>query len=174
MPGLGAMSNRNLLRMSSTCSGITLLNLSILSLLSSASALVLMQQRSIQHFRHAHPYKRIPLSARNAVTTISNNEELLPGISAINESNDDLSAKLSKLCDHSFFRLFSVDILASCEYMPQELFECYTETCEIYPEDEDAVSTQRDSCIFRPTFLFNSCHFCLAIGPGINTDCRYG
>jgi Endoplasmic Reticulum Oxidoreductin 1 (ERO1) len=80
------------------------------------------------------------------MTALSSNEDLLPGIAAINESNDELNAKLSKICHHLFFRLFSVDILASCEYMPQELFECYTETCEIYPEDEDAVGTnmQRD------------------------------
>lgn len=132
--------------MSSTCNCAKLLNLSILYLLSSsASALVLRQQQHIPHFRCTHPSNRIPLSSRNAVTTISSNEELLPGIVAINESNDDLSAKLSKLCDHPFFRLFSVDILASCEYMPQELFECYTETCEIYPEDENAVRTIKHS-----------------------------
>ena len=137
--------------MSSTCSCVVmLLNLSTLSLLlSSTSALVLWQQRKIQHFRYTHQYNRVLISLKNSATTISNNEELFPGISAINESNDDITAKLSKLCDHSFFRLFSVDILASCEYMPQELFECYTETCEIYPEDEDAVRTKTYSCSFR-------------------------
>lgn len=128
--------------MSSPGNCISLLNLLILSLLSRTSALVIREQRSIQNFRLFHSSSRIPLLARNAATTISNNEELLPGISAINESNDDLNAKLTKLCDHLFFRLYSVDILASCEYMPQELFECYTETCEIYPEDEDTVSAQ--------------------------------
>jgi len=30
-------------------------------------------------------------------------------------------------------------MLGSCEYMPQELFECYSETCEIYPIDEEEV-----------------------------------
>jgi len=30
-------------------------------------------------------------------------------------------------------------MLASCEYIPQELFECYTESCEIYPVDDDEV-----------------------------------
>lgn len=137
--------------MSSICSSVTLLNLSILSLLSSTSALILRQQRNIHHFRCASPYSRIPLLSRNAVTTISNNEELLPGITAINEANGELNSKLSKLCDHLFFRLFSIDILASCEYMPQELFECYTETCEIYPEDEDAVSARNTN-----SYLYNS------------------
>ena len=27
-------------------------------------------------------------------------------------------------------------MFASCEYILQELFECYSETCEIYPVDE--------------------------------------
>ena len=43
-----------------------------------------------------------------------------------------------------FFRLYSVDILASCEYMPQELFECYSESCEIYPVDDDEVGYMLD------------------------------
>jgi hypothetical protein len=30
-------------------------------------------------------------------------------------------------------------MLASCEYLPQELFECYTESCEIYPADDGDV-----------------------------------
>lgn len=81
-----------------------------------------------------------PLFRLSASSTISNDEELLPGIAAIDQSNNDLKAKLEKLCDQPYFRLYSVDILASCEYMPQELFECYTESCEIYPEDEDDVS----------------------------------
>jgi Endoplasmic Reticulum Oxidoreductin 1 (ERO1) len=163
--------------MSSTCSSccVTLLNLSILSLLSSSSALVFWQQRNVQHFRYTRAYSRIQPSSRNAVTTISNNEELLPGISAINESNNDLSAKLSKLCEHSFFRLFSVDILASCEYMPQELFECYTETCEIYPEDEDAVRSPKTFLLKFPKCYFNlwNCFFS-NLGSGIDTYSRYG
>ena len=72
-------------------------------------------------------------------SSISSNEELLPGISAINNANDDISAKLENLRETSYFRLYSVDILASCEYMPQELFECYSETCEVYPIDEEEV-----------------------------------
>ena len=41
--------------------------------------------------------------------------------------------------EQPYFRLYSVDILASCEYLPQELFECYTESCEIYPAEEGEV-----------------------------------
>jgi len=69
-------------------------------------------------------------------STISSNEELKPGIAAIDAANPSLFRRLSQLRDNPYFRLYSVDILASCEYMPQELFECYSETCEIYPVDE--------------------------------------
>lgn len=72
-------------------------------------------------------------------STISNDDDLLPGISAIQEANDQLSEELGSLRNSPYFRLYCVDILASCEYMPQELFECYTESCEIYPIDDDVV-----------------------------------
>jgi hypothetical protein len=70
----------------------------------------------------------------------SNDEDLLPGISVIDEANGIISEQMENLQDSPYFRLFCVDILASCEYMPQELFECYTETCEVYPVDDDDVS----------------------------------
>jgi len=77
---------------------------------------------------------------QNAIADlISSNEDLLPGITAINEMNDKLYTKLIPLRERPYFRLYSVDILASCEYMPQELFECYSETCEVYPVDEEEV-----------------------------------
>lgn len=68
------------------------------------------------------------------------NDDLSPGIDAINSMNEDLEQMLNTLRDQHYFRLYSVDMLGSCEYMPQELFECYSETCEIYPVDEDEVS----------------------------------
>lgn len=73
-------------------------------------------------------------------TLVSSNEELLPGIAAIDAANDNLFDKLDALRDKPYFRLYSVDILASCEYIPQELFECYSQSCEIYPVDEEEVS----------------------------------
>lgn len=85
------------------------------------------------------------ISQRPSITSsmnsakVSSNEYLLPGIQAIDSSNEDLFGKLEALREKPSFRLFSVDILASCEYMPQELFECYTESCEIYPADEEEV-----------------------------------
>lgn len=71
---------------------------------------------------------------------VSSNQELLPGIAAIDQFNEDLFDKLETLRNQPYFRYYSVDIMASCEYIPQQLFECYTESCEIYPEDETEVS----------------------------------
>lgn len=80
-------------------------------------------------------------SRRSSFTSsISSNEDLLPGIFVIDDANDIIIDKIENLQESSYFRLFCVDILASCEYMPQELFECYAETCEVYPVDDDAVS----------------------------------
>lgn len=78
----------------------------------------------------------------SAVTTSlqsSATEELTPGIETINSMNSDIEPLLSELREQEYFRLYSVDMLGSCEYMPQELFECYSETCEIYPIDEEEV-----------------------------------
>ena len=66
--------------------------------------------------------------------------DLSPGVDAINAHNSELLGLMSTVRKRPFFRLYSVDILASCEYMPQELFECYSESCEIYPVDDDEVS----------------------------------
>jgi Endoplasmic Reticulum Oxidoreductin 1 (ERO1) len=78
-------------------------------------------------------------SASPAVSSLSSNEDLLPGISAIQSANSDLHRMLEVVREQPYFRLYSVDILASCEYLPQELFECYTESCEIYPAEEGEV-----------------------------------
>jgi hypothetical protein len=53
--------------------------------------------------------------------------------------NSDLCDRLEALKDQPYFRLYSIDILGNCEYMPQEIYECYSETCEVYPVDEDEV-----------------------------------
>lgn len=71
--------------------------------------------------------------------SISSNEDLLPGIAVIDGANEVISDQMENLKESPYFRLFCVDILASCEYMPQELFECYSETCEVYPVDDDEV-----------------------------------
>ena len=83
---------------------------------------------------------------------ISTNADLLPGISTIDAFNDEIGNQLRGLRETPYFRLYSVDILGSCEYMPQELFECYSETCEIYPIDDDEV---REDCRML-TYLVSS------------------
>ena len=72
-------------------------------------------------------------------SAISNNQDMIPGIAAIDEANDLITEQMHNLRQTPYFRLFCVDILASCEYMPQELFECYSETCEVYPVDDEEV-----------------------------------
>lgn len=61
------------------------------------------------------------------------------GSDAIEASNEQLKGMLDELRDNDFFRLYSCDMLGSCEYIPQELFECYSESCEIYPVDDEEV-----------------------------------
>lgn len=79
------------------------------------------------------------LSLSSTVSSFFNNQDLMPGIAAIDARNGEILEKLEKLRTSPYFRFFSVDILASCEYIPQELVECYTESCEIYPADEEKV-----------------------------------
>lgn len=88
---------------------------------------------SIKHQRAVHQQTFTSLH-QSAAT-----EELRPGIDAINSRNSDLEPLLDNLRESPYFRMYSVDMLGSCEYMPQELFECYSETCEIYPVDEEEV-----------------------------------
>lgn len=79
-------------------------------------------------------------SLNNAPSTVSSflsNEDLRPGIEAIDQYNEELFQCLESMRQVPYFRFFSVDILGSCEYIPQELFECYTEGCEILPIDEN-------------------------------------
>lgn len=71
--------------------------------------------------------------------SLAPNTALLPGIAVIDAANPRIAEQMEQLQASSYFRLFCVDILASCEYMPQELFECYSETCEVYPIDDDVV-----------------------------------
>jgi hypothetical protein len=78
------------------------------------------------------------LMAPSSSSTL-HDESLAPGIHAINAALPTLSPLLDELRTSPYFRLYSVDMLASCEYLPQELFECYTESCEIYPADDDDV-----------------------------------
>lgn len=75
----------------------------------------------------------------STASAISSNQDLLPGIEAIISQNHEFCGKLEAITKQPFFRLYSCDMLGSCEYLPQELTECYSETCEIYPIDEDDV-----------------------------------
>jgi hypothetical protein len=81
------------------------------------------------------------ISSSSSSSAVSTNPDWMAGISLIDEYNDQIYDQVNQIREKSlYFRLFSVDILASCEYMPQELFECYSESCEVYPVDEEDVS----------------------------------
>ncbi len=91
---------------------------------------------------HWNPLPKISLAiakSSSSASVVSSNEDLLPGIAAIDAMNSDLCDRLEALKDQPYFRLYSIDILGNCEYMPQEIYECYSETCEVYPVDEDEV-----------------------------------
>jgi len=68
--------------------------------------------------------------------------DLIPGILAVDSMNSDLEQLLADLREEPFFRLYSVDMLGSCEYMPQQLFECYSASCEIYAVEEEDIVPQ--------------------------------
>jgi len=99
-----------------------------------------LRYRSAARHQVTPPVSSRSISQLSMSSVVSSNQDLLPGISAISESNEELLEKLESLRDQPYFRLYSVDILASCEYLPQELFECYSSSCEIYPVDEEEVS----------------------------------
>ena len=98
----------------------------------------------LQNQPQLRPVSYLPVAGKStsSATIESSNEDLLPGIAEIDKANNELFEQLQTLRSQPYFRYYSVDILASCEYIPQELFECYTESCEIYPEDESEVSKQ--------------------------------
>lgn len=76
-------------------------------------------------------------------------DSLAPGILAINAALPTLSPLFAELQSLPYFRLYSCDMLASCEYVPQDLFECYTETCEIYPVDDEKVPSDIKNADFE-------------------------
>ena len=94
----------------------------------SAGSLERIQQREQQCLDYT-PLQSTELWSTSALA--SSNGDLAPGIAVIDDANDAVFGYLGSLQDSPYFRLFCVDILASCEYMPQELFECYSETCEV-------------------------------------------
>mmetsp|Transcript_25080 Transcript_25080/g.35109 ORF Transcript_25080/g.35109 Transcript_25080/m.35109 type:complete len:149 (-) Transcript_25080:961-1407(-) len=113
----------------------------------SVSHAFMMPASSFKHQRQSFsPFivkPKIPfMPLASTASSVSSNEDLLPGIAAIDSMNAEINQNLAVLRDQAYFKLYSIDMLASCEYLPQELFECYSETCEIYPVDEEEVRTK--------------------------------
>jgi Endoplasmic Reticulum Oxidoreductin 1 (ERO1) len=116
----------------------------IASIGTSLYSVQLQKSRNVNRINNKKNYHVLYLSSSPAAErqhySRSNNIDLLSGMTIIDTNVDILYDKLSKFRDTSlYFRLYSVDILGSCEYMSQELSECYAERCEIYPEDDDMV-----------------------------------
>lgn len=88
------------------------------------------------------PSPHVATPTATSLADSRNGGSLAPGIQAINSALPDLSPLFEQLRSLPYCRLYSCDMLASCEYLPQELFECYTESCEIYPIDDDEVPSE--------------------------------
>ena len=62
---------------------------------------------------------------------------LTEGIDAVRSQNTDvLLPLLSQIRRRPFFRVFAVDLLASCSYTPTHEEPCMLDACEIEPTDE--------------------------------------
>lgn len=84
------------------------------------------------------PLPLSPLAASSQSFISEQSSYLLPAVKLVGEHNPSLEPILCALRKVPYFRFYSVDVLGSCEHLPQESIECYTESCEIYPvEPED-------------------------------------
>lgn len=61
---------------------------------------------------------------------------LLEGAKAVRAHNAQALPLLQDLRARTFFRLYSVDLLASCSYMPSEEVPCELGACEVDPAEE--------------------------------------
>lgn len=89
--------------------------------------------------------KRLTKSSLFSVTAekITEEKELYEAIACIQSQNSDLLSMLDTLRkDSLYFRLYSIDMLGSCEYLPQLYEECYSTACEIYPVEEEEVPNE--------------------------------
>ncbi|KAL3765469.1 hypothetical protein ACHAWO_009314 [Cyclotella atomus] len=125
--------------------------------LSSPSAPLAVKPPPLGPINHVanHPSSNVhrPASSLHATSAALHDTSLSPGILAIDSALPTLSSLFSQLRTLPYFSLYSVDMLASCEYLPQDLFECYTESCEIYPVDDDDVpSTIKEEDFNEHTF----------------------
>ena len=114
----------------------------------SAAAFVQSPAKSTEALRASSSSSQRHPSLHMATVAALHDESLAPGIDAIDTALPSIAPLFSELRSLPFFRLYSCDMLASCEYLPQELFECYTESCEIYPVDDDEVPTDIKSSDF--------------------------
>ncbi|KAG8470208.1 hypothetical protein KFE25_008629 [Diacronema lutheri] len=61
------------------------------------------------------------------------------GVDAINRQVDGAIEMLNEITSEPFFSLYSVDMLASCAYLLQDVDECNLQSCECLPCDDEDV-----------------------------------
>ena len=66
---------------------------------------------------------------------------LLEAVSAIDKETPQMLELADTVRSTPFFRLYSVDMLASCAYFVQDIEACGLESCECFPVDERSVPT---------------------------------
>lgn len=66
-------------------------------------------------------------------------DNIQSGMREIEAENPRVLEIVGELSMLPYFRYYCVDVLASCEYLPQEISECNAEACEIYPSEESEV-----------------------------------
>ena len=79
------------------------------------------------------------IASRDLMADFGRKECWVDGLLDIDEYNEELLETLDELRQQPFFRFYSVDLLKGCNYMPQEIDECATQSCEIYPLDDEEV-----------------------------------
>ena len=96
--------------------------LPLAALLQSAAAFTLpnVPPTFATHYRHRHASISAYPKVQPTLTSLhsASTEELTPGIIAIGSMNGELEPLLDNLREQPYLRLYSVDMLGSCEYMP--------------------------------------------------------
>ena len=71
----------------------------------------------------------------------SRSADFLEAVSAIDKETPQMLELADTVRSTPFFRLYSVDMLASCAYFVQDIEACGLESCECFPVDERSVPT---------------------------------
>lgn len=73
----------------------------------------------------------------SASTLISDPCWRTEGLQAIDLYNEELLEIVDEIRAAPFFKLYSVNMMNGCNYFPQGIDECESQSCELYPVDLD-------------------------------------